>query len=565
MAFSSTSQVGAPVRGTAAASSGFLVARNSGGGGKKSCRLPSWVSRISSSFAGARLVSSSNLHPLLSHSPVKRGGWQKKGRASSHRHRSVAEVAGTEGGIMERSIGRTPSNGAVRSSSSARIPEYDLSLVSGPLADQPQELAAVGSLATRTQSQQDGGSTGKAANGAVRADVSSEDKISSARESTLTLATEEEAAAGEEILREVNEADVQQVLASLEDRFLAEPGASLDTIEANARVLFAVGARRGQVLRIFRAQPELAGREYGSAVRDKAELLSAFRIAPAAFLKALSRSLDWLTTPAAHAASVLTFLDRDLGINNLARVVAVCPDVLSQPIDGLADTVTFLRTDLSLGAEVGAALERNPALLGAGNGGGRADVVRKLEALRSLLRLDRSADVLPLVQRSPPLLSASADVARDTYKQLSAVLGEEGAAAVALARPQILALSETSVRETLTQIARRFGGAGPAASVLVSANPSLLRRRWDRTAGKLEYVTEVMGRDLAEVAAWPAVLSCNLQTRIKRRYDTLRAAGLDAKEPLRVLFGCSDTVFERRFDVTLPKPTKGKRGRKPKT
>ncbi|GJP50159.1 hypothetical protein CLOM_g9295 [Closterium sp. NIES-68] len=562
------SQVGARVRGTAAVSSGFLVTKHSGGGGRKGFRLPAWASQISSSFAGARLVSSSKLHPLLSHSPVGRGGWHKRGRAYSHRHRSVAEVAGTEGGVMERSVGRSPSNGSVRSSSSssARIPEYDLSLVSGPLCpEQPQSSAEAAPSTTRSQSQQDAWRIGNASNGAVRADATNEDKVLGAGESTGTLALDEEEAADGGLWREVSEGDLQQVLASLEDRFIAEPGASLDTIEANARVLFAVGARRGQVLRIFRAQPELAGREYGAAVRDKAELLAAFRIAPAAFLKALSRSLDWLATPATHAATVLTFLDRDLGINNLARVVAVCPDVLSQPIDRLSDTVTFLRTDLSLGAEVGAALERNPALLGAGNGGGRADVVRKLEALRSLLRLDRSVDVLPLVQRSPPLLSASADVARDTYKQLSAVLGEEGAAAVALARPQILALSETAVRETLTQIARRFGGAGPAASVLASANPSLLRRRWDRTAGKLEYVTEVMGRDIAEIAAWPAVLSCNLQTRIKRRYDALQAAGLGAKEPLRVLFGCSDRVFERRFDVVLPKPTKGKRGRKPKT
>lgn len=489
------------------------------------------------------------------------------GRQAQHAHkqngRAVADMwAGAEGGLMERPLSPQSTNGAARSRSLyvSHTPDYDLAI----RPNQRVEETSPGGESTTVGSNRQVHAA--KSEGALRSDERSGAGGPEMPEADLPggpCGTETE------IWRDVSEGDLDHVLASLEDRFAGDLDASPGVMEANARVLLTIGARKGQVLRIFRSQPNLVAQPIGDAVREKAQLLASFRVAPPAVLKAISRSLEWLSTPAAHAATVLQYLDRDLGINNLARVVSMSPHVLSQPLDGLHDTVSFLRTDLALGAEVGAALERNPALLGecdcVGSRRGRADVVRKLDRLRGLLRLRHSADVLPLVQRSPPLLSADPDDARETYRTLAEVLGEKGAAAVAVARPQVLALPPAAVKEVLAHIVRRFGGAEGAASMISNANASLLRRKWDRTHSKLEFVTSVMGRDMGEVAAWPAVLSCNLQARLKRRFTALQAAGMGADEPLRAIFGCSDGVFQRRFGVTLPTPTKGKRGRKPKS
>ncbi|CAI5469665.1 unnamed protein product [Closterium sp. Yama58-4] len=402
------------------------------------------------------------------------------------------------------------------------------------------------------------------------------------------------------VLREVQEGDLDVLLSTLEDRFGAEMrglgsatrasgsgGSSSDgsaaaaaAVKANAHALLSVGAKRGQIVRLFRAQPELIYRDVGAAAADMAVLLSSFRITPPAMLKGIAQSVDWLGTPASHAQCVLQFLDRDLGVNNLARVISVSPHVLTQSVETLEDTAAFLRTELRLGADVGMALERNPALLGgvggrvvadgelsgaeavaagAGFGFGRSDVSAKLEALRRLLKLRRAIDVLPLVEHFPPLLLAPAGTAEATYAQLEALLGPASAALVAGARPQVLALPAQAIREPIVQLIRRFEGKEAAAAVIAAANPSLLRRKWDKTAGKIEYITGVMGRDLGEIAEWPAVLSCNLTGRIKRRYEALSGVGGGRGETLRAMLGCSDRVFERRFRVALPAPVKGKR------
>ncbi|GJP32325.1 hypothetical protein CLOM_g16906 [Closterium sp. NIES-68] len=413
------------------------------------------------------------------------------------------------------------------------------------------------------------------------------------------------------VLREVPEGDLDVVLSTLEDRFGAEmrglgsatssssssgsssssssssdSAAAAAAVKANAHALLSVGAKRGQIVRLFRAQPELIYRDVGAAAADMAVLLASFRITPPAMLKGIAQSVDWLGTPASHAHAVLQFLDRDLGVNNLARVISVSPHVLTQSVETLEDTAAFLRTELRLGADVGMALERNPALLGgiggrvvadgevsgaevvaagAGLGFGRSDVSAKLEALRRLLKLRRAIDVLPLVEHFPPLLLAPAGTAEATYAQLEALLGAHSAALVAAARPQVLALPAQAVREPIVQLIRRFEGKEAAAAVIAAANPSLLRRKWDKTAGKIEYITGVMGRGLGEIAEWPAVLSCNLSGRIKRRYEALSGMGGGRGETLRAMLGCSDRVFERRFRVVLPAPVKGKRGRKPKS
>ncbi|CAI7922999.1 unnamed protein product [Closterium sp. NIES-54] len=402
------------------------------------------------------------------------------------------------------------------------------------------------------------------------------------------------------VLREVQEGDLDVLLSTLEDRFGAEmrglgnarsdsssssAAAAAAAVKANAHALLSVGAKRGQIVRLFRAQPELIYRDVGAGAADMAVLLSSFRITPPAMLKGIAQSVDWLGTPASHAQCVLQFLDRDLGVNNLARVISVSPHVLTQSVETLEDTAAFLRTELRLGADVGMALERNPALLGgvggrvvvdgelsgaeavaagAGLGFGRSDVSAKLEALRRLLKLRRAIDVLPLVEHFPPLLLAPAGTAEATYAQLEALLGPTSAALVAGARPQVLALPAQAIREPIVQLIRRFEGKEAAATVIAAANPSLLRRKWDKTAGKIEYITGVMGRDLGEIAEWPAVLSCNLTGRIKRRYEALSGVGGGRGETLRAMLGCSDRVFERRFRVALPAPVKGKRGRRPK-
>lgn len=113
------------------------------------------------------------------------------------------------------------------------------------------------------------------------------------------------------------------------------------------------------------------------------------------------------------------------------------------------------------------------------------------------------------------------------------------------------------VERATTQLISHFGPS--ATALMLVENGSLVRRQWDATAAKLQFVQSEMGRTAEEVASWPKVLTYNLEARLKRRWNTLKAhlGGSDAAAALgalslRSVFGCSDAVFERRFSVQLP-------------
>lgn len=130
---------------------------------------------------------------------------------------------------------------------------------------------------------------------------------------------------------------------------------------------------------------------------------------------------------------------------------------------------------------------------------------------------------------------------------------------LAVGTNQVLATDAGMVERAATQLISHFG-PGATASMLAE-NGSLVRRKWDATAAKLQFLEREMGRSAEEVAAWPKVLTYNLEARLRRRWGALKAhlggegsevaAALGALS-LRSVFGCSDAVFERRFSVQLP-------------
>ena len=169
------------------------------------------------------------------------------------------------------------------------------------------------------------------------------------------------------------------------------------------------------------------------------------------------------------------------------------------------------------------------------------------------------ADALSLLSRSPPLMHTTPEAAQEAYRRLAGLLGEDVAAELVTSRPAMLSVPAADVEESVGHLLSHFGAEWTPA--VLASSSAVLRRKWEKTAGKLDFLTVVMGRDVRQVAAWPTVLSFSLRTRIQRRFEALTAAG-DGRgrtEPLRSLFGCSDAVFERRFRVALPKTGGGKR------
>ncbi|CAI5947280.1 unnamed protein product [Closterium sp. NIES-65] len=62
-----------------------------------------------------------------------------------------------------------------------------------------------------------------------------------------------------------------------------------------------------------------------------------------------------------------------------------------------------------------------------------------------------------------------------------------------------------------------------------------------------------MGRGLADVAMWPALLTRSVEKRLRPRYKLLLEAGKAEKYGLGYMFGCKDVDFEKRFGLKLPK------------
>ena len=363
---------------------------------------------------------------------------------------------------------------------------------------------------------------------------------------------------------EVSEEAVQEIVDHLEDKLadgslsdLPVVGVDAAAMTANVRALLLLGAKRSQVVRLFRAHSSLACASFASQAVALTAVLAEFAVPRKVMLQALSRSLDFLATPPVDARQVLSFLDSHLAVNNLARVVALSPDLLSLPPALLQGSVAYLRSQQL--EDVGAALERNPSLLGAGP----LDLQRRCSLLHSLLSgragVQCEADALSLLSRSPPLMHTTPEAAQEAYRRLAGLLGEDVAAELVTSRPAMLSVPAADVEESVGHLLSHFGAEWTPA--VLASSSAVLRRKWEKTAGKLDFLTVVMGRDVRQVAAWPTVLSFSLRTRIQRRFEALTAAG-DGRgrtEPLRSLFGCSDAVFERRFRVALPKTGGGKR------
>ncbi|CAI5532295.1 unnamed protein product [Closterium sp. Naga37s-1] len=83
--------------------------------------------------------------------------------------------------------------------------------------------------------------------------------------------------------------------------------------------------------------------------------------------------------------------------------------------------------------------------------------------------------------------------------------------------------------------------------------PLVIAFTWETLESKIRFVVEDMGRGLADVAMWPALLTRSVEKRLRPRYKLLLEAGKAEKYGLGYMFGCKDVDFEKRFGLKLPK------------
>lgn len=224
---------------------------------------------------------------------------------------------------------------------------------------------------------------------------------------------------------QVSAGDLDTVLGRLEIKYEVTDEA---LVEGNVRTLMELGARGGQVMRVVAKQPGLLSRSIGEEAGALVGVLDAYEIRRTALLQGLGKSLDCLAVGAEQADGVLGFLDKQMGVNNLGKVISTMPHVLGQTLEELASTVALLK-ELDV-PDIGAALERNPALLGRG----AADVREKVEALEALV--GRRA-VRSMVHRCAPLMLASPEDITDTFSRLLKLVGESEAIHIVTAQPQV--------------------------------------------------------------------------------------------------------------------------------
>ncbi|CAI7787360.1 unnamed protein product [Closterium sp. NIES-53] len=70
---------------------------------------------------------------------------------------------------------------------------------------------------------------------------------------------------------------------------------------------------------------------------------------------------------------------------------------------------------------------------------------------------------------------------------------------------------------------------------------------WTTIEDKILFVTEVMGRSIAEIVVWPALLTRSVEKRLRPRYEMLRGLPREQQLSLGSMFGCTDEVFRKRY------------------
>eukprot|EP00271_Cylindrocystis_brebissonii_P011603 TRINITY_DN29473_c0_g1_i1.p1 TRINITY_DN29473_c0_g1~~TRINITY_DN29473_c0_g1_i1.p1 ORF type:complete len:481 (+),score=41.49 TRINITY_DN29473_c0_g1_i1:176-1618(+) len=359
-------------------------------------------------------------------------------------------------------------------------------------------------------------------------------------------------------LKPAKQDDVDKIVTILQQKHPSETVG--DAALENIRTLLGLGAKRAQVVRIFAQSNHWFENELSSPLHTKAFILSGFRITTSVLLRSVAKSIEWLRADDEQLGTVLGFLDEDLGINNLAKVISVNPWALEMSLEELKKVVSYLESSLQI-EDPSTAINRSPGLLG----NGLDDIVSKVGLLRRLLDYDEKRNIQSVLEAFPSLLLVDASILEKTHGALVATLGVEGTKKVMECRPNLLTAPSQTVATVAEGLITLFGRDG-AAEVLGKC-AALGRRSWPSIEDKFLFVTEEMKRPVEEIREWPAVLGMNLAQKLELRYSLLIASRGQGRErqkmdrfKLRSIYGCSDEVFERRFRVALPE--KGRVSRK---
>eukprot|EP00897_Mesotaenium_endlicherianum_P004293 jgi/Mesen1/3892/ME000208S02905 len=271
-------------------------------------------------------------------------------------------------------------------------------------------------------------------------------------------------------------------------------------------------------------------------------------------------------------AEVIAYLQDELHIRKLPKVLSQCPAILKRKVVPMRAVVEFLGEEAGIRDVVGA-VERCSMLLGAS----LESLREKAAALRELLG---TRDVGPVLDRCPELLYVGTAVPACALQWLAASLGAEAAwklvavhpqfltwkeetlerklgtlaemlpdvdaAALFAQSPTILAVSPEKQAETYAWLATTLGERVAPSAVL--KYPRLLSTSAASMQARLEFVARAGGRSRAEVLASPVILTKGLESTLQPRFDALRRLGLTHHFALATVVMCSSTVFERSLE-----------------
>ncbi|GJP60874.1 hypothetical protein CLOP_g18088 [Closterium sp. NIES-67] len=315
---------------------------------------------------------------------------------------------------------------------------------------------------------------------------------------------------------------------------------------ASQNLLFLVHLSGGalsdkQLLTIFFRNPSLFQTDFYSLTSQKTALFNEYGISSLSLLRAATRACVFSVSEETLAAA-LHFLRHDLGVKRIDKVVQSFPFVLNLTVPTLKEKVRQL--ELAGLAPVADIIETSPFVLG----GRASEIQRKVLLIQSILG-DYNGDKLYYLRRYPQLLLVKHETTEATYKGMVEYFGEEQARRFLLRQPLLLGQNWDSMVVTLTNLIKSFGRED--AVRMMNQMPLIIAFAWETLESKIRFVVEDMGRGLADVAMWPALLTRSVDKRLRPRYKLLLEAGKAHKYGLGYMFGCKDVDFERRFGLKL--------------
>ncbi|CAI5998464.1 unnamed protein product [Closterium sp. NIES-64] len=269
-----------------------------------------------------------------------------------------------------------------------------------------------------------------------------------------------------------------------------------------------------QLLTIFHRNPSLFQTDFNSLTSQKTALFKKYGISPISLLRAATRACVFSVSEETLAAA-LHYLRYDLGVKRIDKVVQSFPFVLNLTVPTLQEKVRQLElAGLSPVADI---LETSPFVLG----GRASEIQRKVLLIQSILG-DKNGDMLYYLRRYPQLLLVKHETTEATYKGMVEYFGEEQARRFLMRQPLLLGQNWDSMVVTLTNLINLFGRE--TAVRMMNQMPLVIAFTWETLESKIRFVVEDMGRGLADVAMWPALLTRSVEKRLRPRYKLLLEA-----------------------------------------